>query len=104
MTVAAHVCQPAVRPPGPVTDDRVNETRNADAVKQVADETGSSDHRARSDGRAGIGESELEDPNGQERHASSFIGCRGVLEEEPVVADEAVAVGEHKREADGVEE
>jgi hypothetical protein len=46
----------------------------------------------------------LKDPHGEKRHAGGFIRGRGVLEEEPMVADEAVAVSEHKGEADCVEE
>src|ERR1700692_2198491 len=104
VAVAAHVGQPTVRSPGPVADDRINETRDANAVQEVADEAGPSDHRTGGDGRAGIGEGELENPNGEERDAGGFISGRGVLQEEPVVADEAVSVCEHKREADGIEE
>ena len=101
---AAHGRQPAVRTPGPVSDDRIDETGDADAVEQVADETGAADHRARGDRRAGIGKGELENPDGQERDAGGFIGRRRVLQEEPVIADEAVAVAEHERETDGVEQ
>ena len=74
VAVAAHQGQPAIRSPGPVSDDRVNETRHADAVKKIADESGAADHCARSDGRAGIGKGELEDPDCQEGHAGGFVG------------------------------
>src|SRR4029077_12918356 len=87
MTVAAHVREPSVRAPGPMSDDRVNETSDADAVQKVANESGPPDHGTGGDRRAGIGEGELEDPDGEERHAGGFISCRGILEEEPVVAD-----------------
>ena len=35
--VAAHRGQPAVRPPGPVADDRIDEAGDAHAIEQVAD-------------------------------------------------------------------
>ena len=104
MAVAAHVRQPAVRAPGPVADDRINETGNADAVEKIANETGASDHGAGGDGRAGVGKSELEDPNRQERHAGTLVRGGSILQEEPVIADEAVAVCEHEREPDGVKQ
>jgi len=46
----------------------------------------------------------LEGPDREERYSSGFIGCRRVLQEEPVITDEPIAVAEHKCEADGVEE
>src|SRR5882762_6520739 len=104
MTFTAHQCKLAVWTPGPVADDRVNETGDAEAVKKVADETRPSDHRTGGDGRAGIGEGKLEDPNRKKSDARGFIRCRRILQEEPVVADETVAMGKHKCEADGVEE
>src|SRR5690348_13291979 len=100
---AAHSRQPSVRAPSPVTDDRVNETGDADAVKKVAHEAGPPDHGARGDGRAGVSKGELEDPHGQERDACRFIGCRRALQEKPVIADKSVTMTEHEREADGIE-
>ena len=87
-----------------MTDDRIDEAGDADAVEQIADKTGAADHRARGDRGAGVGEGELEEPERQERNAGGFIGCRSALQEEPVIADEAIAVAEHEREAEGVEE
>ena len=101
---AAHGGQEAVRTPGPVADDRIDEARDGDAVEQIADEAGAADHGAGGDGGAGVGEGELEDPDGQEGDAGGLIGRRRALQEEPVVADEAVAVAEHEGEAEGVEE
>ena len=69
---AAHVGQPAVRAPCPVSDDRIDEASDADAVEKVADETGAADHRAGSDRRAGIGKGELENPDRQECYAGAF--------------------------------
>ncbi len=43
---AAHVGKPAVRAPGPVSDDGVDETGDANAVEKVADESGAADHGA----------------------------------------------------------
>src|SRR5581483_696562 len=107
---AAHRRQEAVRSPGPVPDDRIDKPGNADAIEQVADKAGASYHGSRGDGRAGIREGELEEPEGQERNARAFVGGRGVLQEEPGVAlavsisDQAVAMPEHKRKAPGIEE
>ena len=42
---------------------------------------------------------ELEYPVGQQRHAGCAVDVGGSLEEEPVHADEAVAVHEHERKA-----
>src|SRR6267154_1344804 len=101
---AAHGGQPAVRSPGPVSDDRINETRDADAVEKVTDESSASDHCPGGDGRASVGKSELEDPHREERYPSGFIGRRRVLQKEPVIADEPVTVSKHEGKADGVEE
>ena len=77
----------------------------ADAIEQVADESGAADHRARGDRRAGIGEGELEEPECQEGHA----GALHRLPARPAGrtsghADEPVAVAEHEGEAESVEE
>ena len=72
----AHRGQPAVRTPGPVADDRVDEAGDADAVEHVADEAAAADHRARGDRRAGIGERELEDPEREQRNAGRAGRCR----------------------------
>ena len=45
MAAAAHRGQKAIRPPSPVTDDGIDETRDRYAVEQVSDETGATDHR-----------------------------------------------------------
>ena len=42
--------------------------------------------------------------NGQERDAGGLISRRRVLQEEPVIADEAVAVAEHEGKAEGEEQ
>src|SRR5260370_14433055 len=95
----------ASRPaPGPVSDDWVNETSHTDAVKKVAHEPSAADHGSGGNSRACIGEGELEDPHREESHSRGFIGGWRVLQEKPVITDETVAVGEHKREADGVEQ
>ena len=60
MAIAAHRSQKAIRPPSPVTYDRVDETRHCDAVQQIADNAGAADHRTRSDGRAGVSKGKLE--------------------------------------------
>src|SRR5579871_3062536 len=101
---AAHVSEPAVRTPRPVANDRVNEAGYADAIEQVADESSTADHRARGDCRAGIGECELENPDGEKCDAGTLIRVGGMLEKEPVVTDESIAVAEHERETDGIEQ
>ncbi len=87
-----------------MADAGIDEARNADGVEQVADETGAPDHCARGNGGAGIGESKLEDPDGQEHNACGIIGFWCALQEEPVVANESVAVAEHESKADSVEQ
>src|SRR5439155_2776062 len=104
VTRAAHGRQPAIRSPSPVTDDRIDETGNADTIQKIADESGPADHCARSDGRAGIGKGKLEDPYGQEGHARGFIRRGRILQKEPVIADESVAVSKHERKPNGVKE
>ena len=87
-----------------MTDDRIDEAGHREAVKKIADETGAADHRARGDRRARIRKRKLEEPERQERNAGGFIGCRCALQEEPVIADEAIAVTEHERKAECVEQ
>ena len=87
-----------------MANDGIDEAGDADRVEQIADKTGAADHCAGGDGGAGIGEGELEDPDGKERDAGGLIGFGSALQEEPVIADEAVAVAEHEGEANGVEE
>ena len=104
VAVAAHGREPAVRTPRPVAEDRVDEARDADAVDQVADETGAADHRAGGDRRAGVRECVLEDPEREERDARRAVGGRRVLQEEELGAEPRRARAEHEREAPSVEE
>src|SRR5579863_5614546 len=104
MTVAAHQRQEAIGAPGPVTDNRIDETRDRDAVQQVSDESGTPDHCSRSNRRASVGEGKLKKPERQKRDAGTFVGCGNVFQEKPLVSDEAIAVAEHEREAKGPEE
>src|SRR6266566_1098158 len=87
-----------------MSDHRVNETSDADAVKKVADEPGPADHSPGGDGRACIGKGELEDPHREEGHACGFIGCWRILQEEPVITYEPVAVAKHECEPHGVKQ
>src|SRR5581483_3915746 len=87
-----------------MSDDWIDETGNSNAIKQIADESGASNHCARRYGRAGIGKSELKQPERQERNARGFIGRRHALQEEPVISNEAVAVAEHEGKTEGVKE
>src|SRR5205807_2247337 len=50
---ASHRREEPVRAPGPVTDDRIDESGNTYAVEQVAHEPGAADHRAGGDRGAG---------------------------------------------------
>src|SRR6202043_3818473 len=84
--------------------DGIDETGNGNAIKEVANKPGATDHRARGNGRASVGESKLENPDGKKCDAGGFIGCGRALQEEPVITDEAVAVTEHEREAEGIEQ
>ena len=104
MAVAAHQSEPAVRSPRPVADDRIDKAGNTEAIQKVARESGTANHRARSNGRACIGECELENPDGKKRDPSTFISCGRPLQKEPVIADEAVAMAEHEGKADGIEQ
>src|ERR1700683_4077596 len=101
---AAHLGQETIRPPSPVTDNRINETGNGDAVQKVANESSAADHCSRCDRRTGVSEGKLKKPECQKRDAGTFVGCGNVFQEKPVIADEAIAVTEHEREAEGPEE
>ena len=96
--------EPTVRTPRPVTDDRVDEAADAEAVKEIADEAGAADHGAGGDGAARIREGVLEEPVSKERDARTLVGVRSPLQEEPVVTDEAIAMAEHEGEAPCIEE
>src|SRR5689334_22388063 len=87
-----------------MADDGVNESGDRHAVNQVSDESGASDHGAGGDGRAGIGKGKLEQPERQEGDAGGLIGGWRILQEEPVIAYEAVAVAEHEGKAEAVEQ
>ena len=101
---ASHRRQKSIRSPGPVTDDRINESRHEEAVDQIADESGTADHGTRRDRGARVRECKLEEPERQERNARRLIGGRRAIQEEPVQADETVAVAEHEGEAKGEEQ
>src|ERR1700735_2312255 len=100
----AHGCKESVWTPCPMADDGIDESRNTKRVEQVTDKAGASNHRARCDSGAGVSKSELEDPDSEERDTGRLVRFRGILQEEPVVADEAVAVAEHEGKADGVKQ
>src|ERR1700730_1318568 len=104
MALSAHCRQPPVGSPRPVTDDWIDEPGNGKAVKEVAHEPGPTDHRARRNRRTGVGKGKLEDPDGQKGDARAFIGCRSILQEEPVISNETVPVTEHESEAECIEE
>src|SRR6185369_12238654 len=99
-----HGGEEAVRSPAPVPNDGIDETRDTERVKQVANKSGAADHGARGDGGAGVSERELEYPDGHESDAGRLIGVWHALQEEPVITDEAVAVAEHERKTNGIEQ
>src|SRR5579872_1124201 len=87
-----------------MSDDWINKPGHADAVKKVADEPGAADHRARGNSRAGVGKGELKDPHRQKCDACGFIGRWCILQKEPVIPDESVAMAEHEGKSNCVEE
>src|SRR6266852_3721683 len=102
--LAPHRSEPAVRPPGPVSEDRIDEARDADAVDEITHEAGASDHGARRDRRARISEGVLEDPDGKESYTSRAIGGWRSLQKEVLCPKERIARPEHEGEAPGIEE
>ena len=99
-----HRCEPAVRTPDPVAEDRVDEPTHRDAVEQVATEGGTSDHRTGRDRAAGVGEGVLEQEERQERDARRSVGVRRAVQEEVLVTDPLVAGAEHERETERPEQ
>src|SRR5690242_3465890 len=97
---APHGGQETVGTPRPMADDRINETGNADAVNEVANETRSADHRAGRDGGAGVRKRELKQPERQEGDAGGLISGRRALQEEPVIPNQPITVAEHEGEAE----
>src|SRR5262249_29413278 len=113
--LGAHEHQPAIRPPGPVTDDGIDETCNTDAIEDIAAEAGTTDHRAGGHRRGSVCESELEYPVSQYRNARATVGIGSILEEEPgfgvtacqgaaAPSDKTIALTKHKGISDGPEE
>src|SRR5665213_4566760 len=99
-----HGGEKAIRAPCPVTDDWINEARDCQRIEKVADKAGAANHGAGGNGGASVGKCELKNPHCQEGNAGAFIRRRRVLEEEPVIADEAVSMTEHESESNRVEE
>src|SRR4029079_139832 len=72
-------------------------------VEDVALEAGATDHGTRGDRRRRVGERELEEEEGEEgdrrvERASVVVGLGDVLQEEVVMAEDAVADTELERE------
>src|SRR5262249_15431027 len=61
MARGTHGRKKAIGPPAPVTEDRIDKTRTADGVKDVAYKPGPADHRAGADRGSAIREGELEE-------------------------------------------
>src|SRR5436305_4955823 len=94
------VAQPAARTPDPMAEDRVQEAGDGGAVEDVALESGTADHGPRRDGRGGVGEGELEQPEGHEGDPGGAVGLRRTMQEEVLVPDKPVAGAELESEAD----
>src|SRR6266404_3559076 len=103
MSVGAHQCKESIRPPGPVSNYRINETRDCETIEQISYKSGAPDHCTRSNRRARICKSKLEQPECQERNTGSFVCCRHILKEEPVITDEPISMTEHERKAESKE-
>src|SRR5207247_9050182 len=88
----------------PVSDDRREKRSDTEAIQKGADECSAADHSAGGNRRAGVGESELENPDSKERDPGTFISRRRSLQKEPVITDESVAMTEHERESNGIEQ
>src|SRR5712671_3611375 len=104
VTCTAHCCKESIRSPRPVPNDWIDETCYSDAIEEVADKCRAADHRAGRNSRARVCKCKLEDPDREERYACSLISGGRPLQEEPVIADQSVAVAEHECEAPGVKQ
>src|SRR5262245_28747432 len=104
VTLATHRREEAVGAPRPVPDDGINETGDRDAIDQVAAKPGPADHRTGGNRRAGVCKRKLKEPDCEECDSGRFVRRGRALQEEPVIADESVAVAEHEGEAPCVEE
>src|SRR5438270_9964975 len=101
---AAHERQKAVWTPRPMAHNGINEAGYRDTVEEIADKSGASNHRSRSDSRTGVSKSELKEPEGHEGHACGLVGAWRVSKEKPVVSDEAIAMAEHESKTKCVEQ
>src|ERR1043165_3655962 len=86
-----------------MTNNRINETGNRYAVQNIANEIAATNHRAGSNGRAGIGKCELENPVRQNWNTCRAIQtiraapCRvKPLQEETVRTNEGCTRLEHE--------
>src|SRR6185437_3117562 len=104
MSRCSHQCQEAVRSPCPMSNNRIDKSRDGHAVQQVSYKAGAANHRSGSNRGAGVRESKLEHPESQERNAGSFISRWSIFQKEPVIPDKTVAVAEHEGKANRVEQ
>src|SRR5882724_9740703 len=95
--------QPAVRPPGPVSDNGVNKASHPNTVEDVSPEAAATNHSTRGDSRGRIGKGELEDPEGQKRYTSCKVGRRKAEQEEAMSTNYRRARLKHKGKAPGPE-
>src|SRR5690242_17346416 len=96
ITGTAHGREKAVWSPCPVANNWINEPGNRNAIKQVAHKAGSANHGSRSNRGTSVGKGKLEQPESKKRNARGLVRYRSTLQKEPVIADEPVAVTEHK--------
>src|SRR6476646_4153165 len=74
-----HNGEPAIRPPGPVTDDWIDKSSHTHTIKQIADETCPPNHRTRCDCGTGIRKGKLKDPEGQQGNPGRTVNFWNTL-------------------------
>src|SRR5689334_19151725 len=104
VSAAAHQRQETVWPPRPMADDWVNKPGNRHTVKKITDKSGTTDHCAGGNSRAGIGKGKLEEPECQKSHTGRLVRCRHIFQKEPVITYQAITVAEHERKTKSIEQ
>src|ERR1700728_3591374 len=90
-----------------MADDWIDETCNTDAIKDIATESATADHRTRSNSRGCISKRILEYPVCQNRNTCCTISIRDILKEEPACfrsackrsaapSNKAISLSEHE--------
>src|SRR5438309_1402942 len=94
ITSRTHCCQETIGTPGPVTNDWINEARNANAVENITSKACAANHCARCNGRSCICECKLENPVCQYGNARCLVSSRRTRKKKPMSANETIAVTE----------